>query len=112
MSDVRDRLSRVEDRPLQIPGRHRLVRDSTLGGPDVAVDARMILSREDLESMLEVARASLTGRVVLKRPGIRVRLFEDPAGHRYEIWTIVAAEAEAERHPMLGLDGSARFRIR
>ena len=111
MSDVADRLSRIEDRPLQLPGRDRLVRDSTLGGPEVAVDARMILSRADLEAMLDVARSSLTGRVVLKRPGVRVRLFEAPSGHRYEVWTIVASEAEPESHPIIGSDGSARFRV-
>lgn len=101
MSDIASRLTRIESRPLQLPGRDRLVRESVLGGPSSDADARLYLSVEDLERMIEIARASVTGRVVLNRPGIRVRLWERPDGHRFESWTIVAADARAETSSLL-----------
>lgn len=106
MGDLKDRITRSTSRPLQLPGRDRCVAESVLGGPTASVDARLILSRSDLESLLDIARSSLTGRVVLNRPGLRVRLFESPSGHRYEVWTFVAAEAVAEQNPIIGPDGS------
>lgn len=102
MSDPRDRLTRSTSRPLQLPGRDRVVAESVLGGPESSVDARLILSRAELEQLLDVARSSLTGRVVLRRPGLRVRLFEAPNGHRYEVWSFVAAAMVAEQTPILG----------
>ena len=106
MTDPRDRLTRSTSRPLQLPGRDRVVAESVLGGPSSTVDARLILSRSDLEQLLDVAKSSLTGRVVLRRPGLRVRLFEAPNGHRYEVWSFVAADAVAEQNPIFGADGS------
>lgn len=106
MSNPRDRLTRSTSLPLQLPGRDRVVAESVLGGPEAGVDARMILSRADLESLLDAARSSLTGRVVLNRPGVRVRLFEAPSGHRYEIWSLVCSEVKAEQNPIIGADGS------
>ena len=78
---------------------------------DAAVDARMFLTKAELTHMLEVANSSMTGRVILNRPGVKVRLFETEAGHRYEAWTIVAAEAKPERHAMIQDDGSLKFKI-
>lgn len=106
MADPRDRLTRSTSQPLQLPGRDRVVAESVLGGPDSSADSRLILSRADLESLLDVARASLTGRVVLNRPGVRVRLFESPSGHRYEVWSLVCSEVKAEQNPIIGADGS------
>lgn len=110
MADPRSRITRTEDRPLQLPGRDRIVRESVLGGPDAAVDARLILSRADLASLLAVAESSLTGRVVLNRPGLRVRLYQSPAGHTYEVWTILASEAVPETSPIV-LGSTSRLRL-
>lgn len=101
MSDISSRLTRIESKPLQLPGRDRLVRESVLGGPTSSADARLYLSIADLEKLIEIARSSVTGRVVLNRPGIRVRLWEAPNGHRFESWSIVAAEARAETSSFL-----------
>ena len=71
----------------------------------------VFLTKAELTHMLEVANSSMTGRVILNRPGVKVRLFETEAGHRYEAWTIVAAEAKPERHAMIQDDGSLKFKI-
>lgn len=110
-SKLSDRVTLSSDRPLQMPGRDRIVREFILGGPEAAVDARMFLTKAELTHMLEVANSSMTGRVILNRPGVKVRLFETEAGHRYEAWTIVAAEAKPERHAMIQDDGSLKFKI-
>jgi len=101
MGSPADRITRIEGRPLQRPGRDRVVRESVLGGPEAAVDARLILSRADLATLTAIAESSITGRVVLNRPGVRVRLFESPAGHRYEVWSLVASEAVPEQTAIL-----------
>ena len=111
MSDPSNRITRSTSSPLQLPGRDTIVAESVLGGPDAMVDARMILSRADLEQLLDVARSSLTGRVVLNRCGVKVRLYRRGDGHHYEVWSLVAGSMVAEQSPIIAPDGTAKLRI-
>ena len=45
--------------------------ENMIGGPLSGRDVRMILDREGLERLLDIAKQSLTGRVVLNGVGIK-----------------------------------------
>jgi hypothetical protein len=96
--DPRDVLT-VNRRPVQIPGRDRCIRTSTVGGPEKGGDRRFYLSRELLADLLERARSSPVGRVQVDRAGVRVDLYERPDGHTYEVWTIIGADPRPEPMP-------------
>lgn len=72
-----------------------------LGNPGDPQDCRMVLSRRELEALLEVAKASLTGRVVIHQAGIRVRLLED-GGHRFKSLRLVGGKVEPETAAIFG----------
>lgn len=77
----------------------RILADHQYGGD--ATDRRMVLSVEELEKMMEVAKASPTKRLVLHQVGVRVQLVEHvESGHRYEVVKLVAGELKAEQSPM------------
>ena len=102
MSEIERRVVLDGAGPGQVEGRRDLlVHERVLGGPSVPLDTRLILSRADLEGLLAVARESLTGRVVVERCGLRVRVWRTDGGHQYETWTLLGAQAVAERAPFL-----------
>ncbi len=96
----------VVEGPVQLPDRDERVRISTLAGPSKGLDTRMVLSVRELELLLDKARHSVTGRVVIPQVGIRVDLYRRPGGHQYEVWRIVGRDAVPERHGLVG--GSSR----
>ena len=97
MADEFDERRLTVDRsPLQHPDRDRLVRRVTYGGPDHPLDARIILSQQELESLLNVAKDSMTRRAVLHHAGVSVALFETTQGHRYEVWSLIGSTLSAE----------------
>jgi hypothetical protein len=99
------RLLALNERPLQFPGRDELVRTVTVAGPDAPGDRRVFLSTALLEQCLSVARSSLTGRCLLTHAGVRVDLYQDRHGHRYEVWTLVGVGPKPESPPVGLLGG-------
>tara|TARA_R110002020_G_C15876121_1_gene738625 strand:+ start:85 stop:447 length:363 start_codon:yes stop_codon:yes gene_type:complete len=74
----------VNDTPIQIAGEDETLREFTLGGPDCGRDVRFFLDRKVLEHLLEVAKSSNTGRVVLYGAGIKMKVRRSKSGHMYE----------------------------
>ena len=98
MLDVRNVMN-VNRSPLQTPGKDRLVRTATVGGPGHGGDRRVFLSSDLLGQLLEVSWSSMTRRVQIDRAGLRVDLYEQPNGHRYEVWTLIGADPRPEPLP-------------
>lgn len=107
MSEIEQRVILDGAGPGAVEGRRDLlVHERVLGGPAVPLDTRLILSRGELEDLLAVARASLTGRVVVERCGLRIRVWRTDAGHQYETWTLLGAQATPERAPFIRSRGA------
>lgn len=72
--------------------------DVVFGGPSVepTADRRMYFDVKTLEELLEVARASVTGRAVVHHAGIRLRRVQDGA-HALDALYIVGDRPAAER---------------
>ena len=90
---------RVNANPLQLPGRDRVVRTVTTAGPDEPGDRSLYLDSRTLAMLLDIARSSATGRVRVPRCGVRVDLYEQPDGHRYEVWRFIGGAPEPEPMP-------------
>jgi len=90
---------KVNERPMQLPGRDELLRTATVGGPEKAGDRRIFLSKGMLSNLMEVAQSSPTGRVQVDRAGVRVDLHVDGNGHQYEVWTLIGANPKPEQLP-------------
>lgn len=84
-------------------GRDELLGETVLGGPLSGQDVRMLLDRQTLERLLEVARASLSGRAVLHGVGFRQRVWRGGDGHVYQTLAIISEEPKAESTPVDGL---------
>ena len=92
----------VTTNPLQLPGRHERLRIARVGGGKDSVDRRMVFTGEELERLLEVCRASTTGRVIMHQVGVECHLYrEERTGHQYEIWKLIAGNVQPERNPWL-----------
>lgn len=101
----------VNENPLQLPGRHERLRIAKVGGDD-GVDRRMIFTGEELEKLLEVCRASMTGRVILHQVGIQCDLYrEERTGHRYEIWKLTAGKVVSEENPWINEKGQMQMKV-
>ena len=72
-----------------------------LGNPGDHSDARLVLSRQELQALLAVAEQSITGRVVIHHAGIRVRLLED-GGHRFKSIRLVGDKPVPETSTLFG----------
>jgi hypothetical protein len=90
---------KVNERPIQLPGRDTLIRTATVGGPGKPGDRRIFLSSGMLGKFLTVARSSPTGRVQVDYAGIRVDLYQEASGHSYEVWTLIGADPRPEPLP-------------
>ena len=94
---------------LHLPGRDPVVADVQYGGPaepELAIsgdptDRRLILDSGTLDLLLQVARSSLTGRVVIHHAGVRVRQYRAPDGHLYEIVTLVGDAPKPEESAII-----------
>lgn len=100
-------LVQVNDHPLQRPNRDRLLRTVVLGGPETRLDHRLYLSTRELEMLLDVARASPTGRAILPSAGVRVdQYLHEPDGggptYQYEVWRLVSGRPYPELGGLIG----------
>jgi hypothetical protein len=95
-------LSRVENNPLQLPGRDSRIRSVTAGGPETRRDCRMYIDRKSLQLLLDVANRAPSGRAMLGQVGVRVDVYETPGGHRYETWTLISEEPRPELESWIG----------
>jgi len=78
----------------------KLVSEQTIGGPLDPRDTRMILHRRDLEMLLEVAKTSLSGTVVLNRAGLKVKTWCTREGHHYQTMTLLSAPPKPGASPV------------
>ena len=104
--EVDDRLNmRVNNNPLQAAGRDELVREAEFGGPGSDRDSRFYFDRKELEQLLEISKSSVSGRVIIQRAGVKVRLYRAPSGHLYESWHLIGAKAvpESRENPTISL---------
>jgi hypothetical protein len=78
--------------PIQNPnnGDDRKVYTATYGGPQAALDARMIITGAMLEKLTKVAKASHLGSATLPCPGLQIDVYQQPDGHQYEVWSFVS----------------------
>jgi hypothetical protein len=100
----------VNASPLQRPGQDTLLRTAVVGGPDAGGDRRVYLSATLLGKLLEVARSSAMGRVVVGHAGLRVDLYRRDDGHEYEVWSLVGDQPVPERVPDFVRYASADWR--
>lgn len=84
------------------PGYPETVRTFEVGGPSDPADRRLVVDRATLEQLLDVAKASLTGRVVLHRVGLRVEVLDD-GSHSWEHVVILGGELRPEQAPILSV---------
>lgn len=98
-------MPKVNTNPVQRPGGHKLVRSARLGGPAEPGDRRLYLHASHLGRLLDIARSSPTMQVEMRKVGLRVDLYEDEHGHRYEVWAFESVEPRPEQPP----DGVAAF---
>lgn len=80
----------------------QLLGETVLGGPLSGQDVRMHLDRATLEQLLDVARSSLSGRVVLHGVGFRQRVWQGGDGHVYQTLQIISSPPQPERTPFDG----------
>lgn len=90
---------KVNESPLQLPGRDERLRTAVIAGPDAPGDRRVYLSCKLLEHLLDVARSSANQRVQIDSAGVRVDLYRDHGGHQYEVWTLIGREPRPEPMP-------------
>lgn len=83
------RIIEVDENPLQKPGQHRILARQVVGGPESQQDQRLFLDKKTLRKWLEVADASLTGRVQIDMVGVETTMFQAPSGHTYQVWRII-----------------------
>jgi len=70
-----------------------------IGGPDDPADRRMVLSAAELRSLLKMAEATPSGRVVLHHVGLTTKLMHpnDKPEQRVEFVTLTSSGAKPER---------------
>jgi hypothetical protein len=98
-SALKGRVHGINEKPIQRPGKHQLLRELQIGGPTQDLDTRMFLEVKDLAMLLEVARCSPMQRVVLNRVGVHVKVWQTPAGHNYETWELISLKPKPEGAP-------------
>ena len=89
----------VRTAPLQDPNQDVCLREYQLGGVHSNRDVRFIADTEMLEALLEVARLSKTGRVILNRAGIKMKVKRARTGHIYETLHLTGLQPIPERAP-------------
>lgn len=112
--EVDDRLNmRINRTPLQLNGRDHLIREAEFGGPGSDRDSRFYFDRKELEQLLEIAKTSVSGRVIIERAGIKVRLYAAPSGHQYESWHLIGTRAvpEARENPTITLPDLRNLKV-
>lgn len=103
MADPVDSLSRLIIPAAVLPQRafsDPIIHQRTIGGPDDPSDRRLVLRRQDLETMLSVARATPAGSLVIHHVGLVVRVHRSHGGHQYESVHIVGSRLEPMQIPL------------
>ena len=98
-ANLQSRVHGINERPLQRPGKHTLLRELRIGGPSEGRDVRMYLAAKDLAMLLECARCSTLQRVALHQVGLSVKVWQTPAGENYETWELVSLPPKPEGAP-------------
>jgi len=89
----------VRTRPLQDPNQDECLREYQLGGTHSNRDVRLILDTDTLETLLCIARISRTGRVILNRAGIKMKVKRASTGHIYETLHLTGLQPVPEQAP-------------
>ena len=89
----------VRTAPLQDPSQDMCLREYQLGGVGSNRDVRFVADTEMLEALLAVARLSTTGRVILNRAGIKMKVKRARTGHIYETLHLTGLQPVPERAP-------------
>lgn len=84
------------DRPIQRPGADPLLSEEYAPPRGHNLDVRWILDKAALEQLLEVARASRSGRVLVHNATLRVRHWRGGDGHSYATLSIGGSGAVPE----------------
>ena len=77
------------------PDYPEILQERDIGGPEDHADRRLILDVPLLTELLEVARSSLSQRVVIHRVGLRVQVV-DNGQHRWEHIRLIGLAPEPE----------------
>lgn len=95
-------------KPLQYgPDYPEVLSDMEIGGPEDPADRRLVVDAATLQHLLDIARSSLSQRVVLHHVGLRVQVLRDSdTGHRWEHVTLIGSEPKPE--PVSALLGGKR----
>lgn len=95
---VDPRYLEVNERPMQRSALSpTLLRETHLPPRGHVLDVRWVVSVAELEHLLQVARASQTGRAVIHHASLRSSLWLDPSGHMFETYAMVGADPRPER---------------
>lgn len=79
------------------PGHPEVLADREIGGPHDPTDRRLVVDSRTLAHLLEIARSSTSGRVVLHQLGIRVQTLRDhTTGHIWDHCTLLGTEPGPE----------------
>lgn len=77
------------------PNYPEILQEIEYGGTEDPADRRLVLDIPTLELLMDRARASMSGRVVINHIGFRVQLLESD-GHRWEHITLLGSEPKPE----------------
>lgn len=81
---VSDHGLEIDDKVLQRWGEDECLREYSFGGVHTDRDIRFYMTRQELEMLLEVSKSSSTGRVVIQKAGLKLRVCRDSNNHLYE----------------------------
>ena len=76
-----------------------LIATNVMGGPLNTDDVRMIFDRKSLEHLLDVAKSSMSGRVILHHAGIKQRIWRTGDQHIYQTLSVVSDPPKPESTP-------------
>ncbi len=93
-----DRVRRI-DTPIQIAGQDEILTEWEFGGPTCMRDVRLIMDVDTLGHLLDVARSSMSRRVIINRAGFRVKLRRARTGHCYETLHVSGLQPTPEVMP-------------
>jgi hypothetical protein len=85
--------------PIQIAGQDEIMREYTFNSQLNDQDVRMYLDIPTLEKLLEVARQSRLGKVILHGAGIKVSVRRSRDGHIYSVLGITSYGPRPVRAP-------------
>ena len=76
-----------------------LIGENTIGGPLSGDDVRMMLDRDTLRRLLNMAEQSMVNRVILHRVGFKQRIWRGGDGNVYQTLQLISAPPKPESAP-------------